>query len=69
VVKIVASKVLGTEIGREALQKGRLSMVDLLVSTSLRQLLFILKILFTSITSYLNEGRSYVLSLPMKKES
>jgi hypothetical protein len=37
---------------REALLKGRLSTVDLLVLTSLDQLLFTLKILFTLFTKH-----------------
>ncbi len=40
---------------REVLLRGRLSTVDLLVPTSLDQLLFILKILLTVLQSYLNE--------------
>ncbi len=44
---------------------GRLSMVDLLVITSLDQLIFIMKILFTFTTKQTTSmRRSIVLSLP-----
>jgi hypothetical protein len=52
-------------------RRERLSTVDLLVLTSLYQLLFILKILFTFLTSYFNEEvncpePSSLLSIPCR---
>jgi hypothetical protein len=52
---------------REALLEGRLNTVDLLVLTSLDQLIFILKILFTCFTQQATlMRRSTVLSLPLQ---
>jgi hypothetical protein len=47
--------------------RGRLSMVDLLVLTSLDQLIFVLKILFTLVSKQATlMRRSAVLSLPLQ---
>ncbi len=52
-------------LARDSYWRGRLSTIDLLVLTSLDQLLFLLKILFSCFTKWANlMKRSMVLSLP-----
>jgi hypothetical protein len=63
----LANLAAAVSYGRESLLKGRLSAVELLVLTSLDQLLFILKILFTFFTKQATlMRRSTVLSLPLQ---
>ncbi len=53
---------------REDLLKGRINTVDLLVLTSLDQLLFLLKLYFSIFKQPILMRRSTVLSLPLQEE-